>query len=55
MSDHGTITNPTSTTPTDPEVFLADRQKFWGGVMNAALAMVIFLTLLLIGMAVFLL
>jgi hypothetical protein len=55
MSDHGTITNPTTTAPTDPEMLLADRQTFWGGVMNAALAMVIFVALLLIGMAVFLL
>jgi len=55
MSDHGTITNPMTTAPIDPDAFLADRQKFWGGVMNAALAMVIFLAVLLIGMAVFLL
>ena len=55
MSEHGAITNPTTTAPIDPEIFLADRQKFWGGVMNAALAAVIFLALLLIGMAVFLL
>jgi hypothetical protein len=55
MSDHGTTTHPTTTAPIDPELFLEDRQKFWGGVMNAALAMIIFVVLLLIGMAVFLL
>lgn len=55
MSDHGTTTLPTTTLPTDPERFFAERQKMWGGVMNAALGMVIFVTLLLIGMAVFLL
>jgi hypothetical protein len=55
MSDHGTTTHPTTTAPTDPELFFEDRQKFWGGVMNATLGMVIFLIVLLVGMAVFLL
>lgn len=55
MSDHGSIIHPTTTAPTDPELLLEDRQKFWGGFMNAALATIIFVTVLLIGMAVFLL
>jgi hypothetical protein len=38
-----------------PEAFLADRQAFWSGFTKFTLACVIFIVLLLIGMAVFLL
>jgi hypothetical protein len=38
-----------------PEEFLADRQRFWNGFTHFTLAMVIFIVLLLVGMAVFLL
>lgn len=55
MSDQGTIIHPTTTAPTDPDQFLQDRQQFWGGVMNAALALIIVVLVILIGMAVFLL
>jgi hypothetical protein len=55
MAEHGTIIHPTTTAPTDPELFLEDRQKFWGGFMNATLGMIIFMIVLLVGMAVFLL
>ena len=41
--------------PTTPEALLADRQRMWSGVTHAALAGTIFVALLLIGMAVFLL
>ncbi len=55
MSDQGTIIHQTTAAPTDPTLFLEDRQKFWGGFMNATLGMVIFMIVLLVGMAVFLL
>lgn len=55
MSDHGTIIHPTTMAPTDPELFFEDRQKFWGGFTNALLALIIFVIVLLVGMAVFLL
>jgi hypothetical protein len=50
---HGT--NPQFTGPTTPEAFLADRQRMWSGFTGATLAGIIFVVLLLIGMAVFLL
>jgi hypothetical protein len=40
--------------PETQEAFLADKVRFWGGVNKATVATVIFLVLLLIGMAVFL-
>ncbi|HEY1933977.1 MAG TPA: hypothetical protein VGG99_18355 [Acetobacteraceae bacterium] len=55
MADHGTMTHPTTTVSTDPEALLEDRQQFWGSFMNATLGMVIFMVVLLVGMAVFLL
>ncbi len=41
--------------PETPEAFLADRQRFWHAWTSFTLGSVIFLVLLLIGMAVFLL
>ena len=53
---------PTTATPHSrrseaetPEAFLADRQSFWDGFTKFTLWTVIFIVLLLIGMAVFLL
>ncbi|MGA3402632.1 MAG: hypothetical protein ABSC95_25780 [Acetobacteraceae bacterium] len=50
---HGTNTQFTG--PTTPEAFLADRQRMWSGFTGAAMAGTIFVALLLIAMAVFLL
>ena len=52
MAEHGTITRYTG--PTTPEAFFEDRQRFWSGFMNATLAMIIFMVVLLVCMAVFL-
>ncbi len=41
--------------PETEEAFLADRMKFWGGFINASVGTAVFVILLLIGMAVFLL
>ncbi len=41
--------------PTTPEAFFADRQRMWSTFTGATLAGIIFVVLLLIGMAVFLL
>lgn len=54
MADHGTITHPV-TTATSPDALFEDRQRFWGGFMNATLGMIIFMIVLLVCMAVFLL
>lgn len=54
MSDHS-ATIPTSWQEETPEAFLADRQGFWNGFTKFTLWMVIFVILLLVGMAVFLL
>jgi hypothetical protein len=40
--------------PNTEEAFLADKLRFWGGVNKAIVGTVIFMALLLIGMAVFL-
>jgi hypothetical protein len=40
--------------PDTQEAFLADKLRFWGGVNKAIVGTVIFIVLLLIGMAVFL-
>ena len=40
--------------PETPEAFLADRQRFWNGFTNANVGGVIFMAVLLIAMAVFL-
>lgn len=54
MSDHGTIAHSTGPVET-PEAFLADRQRFWSGFTHFTLGSVIFLVILLVLMAVFLL
>ena len=41
--------------PETQEAFLADRQRFWGGFLNAATGTMIAVILLLIAMGVFLL
>jgi hypothetical protein len=54
MSEHSA--SPSRTTGDEtPEAFLADRQNFWNGFTLFTLWSVIFVVLLLIGMAVFLL
>jgi hypothetical protein len=40
--------------PDTEEAFLADKLRFWGGVGKAIIGTIIFMALLLIGMAVFL-
>jgi hypothetical protein len=40
--------------PDNQEAFYADKLRFWGGVSKATLVTIIFMVLLLIGMAVFL-
>jgi hypothetical protein len=54
MSGHHGTPTP-STAPTTPEAYLADRQRMWAGFTGAAMAGTIFVVLLLIAMAVFLL
>jgi hypothetical protein len=54
MSDHSHPGHATSRDET-PEAFLADRQGFWDGFTKFTLWCVIFLIVLLVGMAVFLL
>ncbi len=54
MSGHHSA-NTQFTGPTTPEAYLADRQRMWSGFTGAAMAGTIFVVLLLIGMAVFLL
>jgi Bacterial aa3 type cytochrome c oxidase subunit IV len=54
MSDHSHAALPPMQAET-PEAFLADRQSFWNGFTKFTLWVVIFIVLLLIGMAVFLL
>jgi hypothetical protein len=53
MSGH--IVRTQANLPTTPEAFFADRQRFWAGFTSAALWGVIFIVVLLVGMAVFLL
>ena len=40
--------------PDTQEAFFADKLRFWGGVNKATVGTIIFMVLLLIGMAVFL-
>ena len=54
MSGHHSTT-PQFTGPTTPEAYFADRQRMWSSFTGAAIAGAIFVALLLIGMAVFLL
>jgi len=53
MSGHDTSTQATG--PVTPEAYLADHERMWSGVTHAAMAGVIFVVVLLIAMAVFLL
>lgn len=41
--------------PDTPEAFVVDRQRFWHGFTNVTLGSLIFMVLLLVAMAVFLL
>ncbi|MGD0430923.1 MAG: hypothetical protein ABSA58_07510 [Acetobacteraceae bacterium] len=41
--------------PDTQEAFFADKVRFWGGVNKAIVGTIIFMILLLVGMAVFLL
>ncbi len=54
MSEHSHAAPPPSQAET-PEAFLADRQSFWNGFTQFTLWSVIFLIVLLVAMAVFLL
>jgi hypothetical protein len=54
MSDHSVAPAHTDGDET-PEAFLADRQSFWNGFTHFTLWTVIFMVVLLVGMAVFLL
>jgi hypothetical protein len=54
MSEHSAIPSRTAGDET-PEAFLADRQSFWNGFTHFTLWAVIFMVVLLVGMAVFLL
>jgi hypothetical protein len=54
MSEHSHAVTPSMPVET-PEAFLADRQRFWYGFTKFTLSCVIFVVLLLIGMAIFLL
>ncbi|HUB15911.1 MAG TPA: hypothetical protein VMB34_28455 [Acetobacteraceae bacterium] len=53
MSAHSATTHDDA--PTTPEAYLADRQRMWSTFTGATLAGIIFVILLLVGMAVFLL
>jgi Bacterial aa3 type cytochrome c oxidase subunit IV len=54
MSDHSHAAHPPMRAET-PEAFLADRQNFWNGFARFTLWSVIFVIVLLVLMAVFLL
>ena len=54
MSDHSHAAHPPTRAET-PEAFLADRQNFWNGFARFTLWSVIFVIILLVAMAVFLL
>jgi hypothetical protein len=54
MSEHSQAAHPPMRTET-PEAFLADRQRFWSGFTHFTLASVIFVVLVLVLMAIFLL
>jgi hypothetical protein len=53
MSDHSTTTYPATPVET-PEAFLADRQRFWSSFTHFTLGSVIFIVVVLILMAIFL-
>ena len=54
MSEHSHVAHAPMQAET-PEEFLADRQSFWNGFTHFTLGTVIFMIVLLVGMAVFLL
>jgi hypothetical protein len=54
MSDHTHVASPPMRAET-PEAFLADRQRFWSGFTNFTLGSVIFIIVVLVLMAIFLL
>jgi hypothetical protein len=54
MSEHSHAASPPMRVET-PEAFLADRQRFWSGFTHFTLGCVIFVVVLLILMAIFLL
>ena len=54
MSDHSHAARPPMRAET-PEAFLADRQRFWGSFTHFTLGSVIFMIVLLVLMAIFLL
>ena len=56
MAEHSTTVPSTMTTRSEtPEAFLADRQRFWNGFGHFTLYSVIFVVIVLVGMAIFLL
>jgi hypothetical protein len=54
MSEHTPAMPPPMRVET-PEAFLADRQRFWSSFTHFTLGSVIFVILVLVGMAIFLL
>jgi hypothetical protein len=52
MSNHGTSPY---TGPDTIEALTADRQRMWHGFTNATVGVVVFMVVLLVGMAIFLL
>lgn len=54
MSEHSQAAHPPMRVET-PEAFLADRQRFWSSFTHFTLVSVIFVVLLLVLMAIFLL
>lgn len=54
MSEHSNVVHPSMRAET-PEAFLADRQRFWSSFTHFTLGSVIFMVVLLVGMAIFLL
>jgi hypothetical protein len=50
MAEHSTSFHG----PETPEQFLADRQRMWDGFTGATVGSIIFMIVLLVGMAVFL-
>ena len=56
MADHSTTAPSSMTTRSEtPDAFLADRKRFWDGFTHFTLYSVIFVVLVLVGMAIVLL
>jgi hypothetical protein len=49
------MSDTTSAAPVTEEALLAERQRFWGGFTTATFAAVVFIAIVLILMAIFLL